>query len=166
MRVLGIDPGSRKLGFAVVEEVKSVTRLLECGVISVPAQLPLGDRLVLLADQLNSVIVRMKPQHYSIEKVFMGKNVDSAFVLGHARGVAMMVCHRNHMRGAEYSTKSAKKMLTGNGGATKEQVKYFVETLFKTQVSSLDATDAVALAVCGLRSLELQVLMNNQGVGL
>ncbi len=145
--VFGIDPGSRFTGFGVVDTATGL-KCLGQGVIVLPEKKPLSDRLGLLADQLEILVAKFKPTEFSVEKVFMGKNAASAFTLGHARGVSLAIAGRHQLPVFEYATRSAKKMLTGNGAATKEQVQLIVQNLLKIRETRLDATDALALAIC------------------
>jgi crossover junction endodeoxyribonuclease RuvC len=101
------------------------------------------------------VVEKYNPTCFSVEKVFFGKNADSAFKLGQARGVAIAIAGRRHLPVFEYATRSVKKVLTSNGGATKEQVQLMVERWLNIREPSLDATDALALAICHSRQTEV-----------
>ncbi len=98
----------------------------------------------------------------SVEKIFLGRNADSAFKLGHARGVALSLAGQHQLEVGEYATRHVKKMLTGSGAATKEQVQFMIEQLLQTKVKELDATDALALAVCHARKAEVAMMFANQ----
>ncbi len=166
--ILGIDPGSRFTGWGVVnsqalQSSSSVTRAcLGHGVIVLGEKQPLAERLSLLMHELQLIIEKFKPSEMSVEKVFLGRNADSAFKLGHARGVVLAMAGRNRLHLAEYATRFAKKMLTGSGAATKEQVHFVVTNLLRVQTTKLDATDALALAVCHSREREVAQVLRQQ----
>jgi len=161
--IIGIDPGSIRTGWGVVSELPSGSlTCLGYGVIELTEKAPLAQRLGELHSGLSQVVGQYNPTWMSIEKVFMAKNADSAFKLGHARGVAMAIAGIQQMAVAEYATRSAKKMLTGSGAANKDQVQFFIQHLLGIKTSQLDATDALALAVTHARQLELTKLMGRQ----
>jgi len=165
--IIGIDPGSIRTGWGLIstQHLSGLT-CLGYGVIELPEKKDLTTRLALLHRQLDGLVQKFKPNMMSIEKVFMAKNADSAFKLGHARGVAMAVAGLHGVEVAEYATRSAKKMLTGSGAANKEQVQFYVQHLLGIQTQALDATDALALAVAHLRTIELTTLMRHQNATL
>jgi len=156
--ILGIDPGSRFTGWGVLELLAhGELKCLGQGVFELPERRPLAERLALLDSQLDQIVREYAPHFFSVEKVFLGKNPDSAFKLGHARGVVLAVAGRHRISVCEYATRSAKKMITGSGAASKEQVQFVIENLLRIRESSLDATDALALAVCHARELEVRM---------
>ena len=91
-RILGIDPGSRKTGFGIVETDGKRTRYVTSGVVKLPVNEPLAVRLKVLAESLDQIISEYQPTLAVIEQVFMAKSADSALKLGQARGAAMVVC--------------------------------------------------------------------------
>lgn len=150
MIILGIDPGSRFLGFAALE-VSSTQPLfmkpLEYGVLKFDADEALSSRLLEIGEGIRDLMKSYKPDHLSLEKIFLGKNADSAFKLGHARGVVLYEALRAGVEVHEYATRVVKKGITGNGGAEKEHVRLVVQNLLKLPpVKSLDASDALAMA--------------------
>jgi crossover junction endodeoxyribonuclease RuvC len=160
--ILGIDPGSRFTGWGVIETEKvgkgprsAELTCLGQGVIELPEKKPLAFRLAAIDEALDKIVRQYRPDVFSVERVFLGKNPDSAFKLGHARGIVLAVAGRHRLTVHEYATRSAKKMLTGNGAATKEQVQFIIENLLRIRESRLDATDALALAVCHAREAEV-----------
>ncbi len=148
--ILGIDPGSRLTGWGVIKTSRKSSDLvcLGQGVVEINDKRPLSERLGVLIDEIESIVAEFKPAMLSVEKVFFGKNADSAFKLGQARGVVLAVAGRHHLPVFEYATRSAKKMLTGNGAATKEHVQMIVQNMLSVRETRLDATDALALAIC------------------
>lgn len=147
MVILGIDPGSRFLGYAVLKVEANQMRPMDYGVLKFDPQTPLSQRLEEIGLGVRELFSRYKPQHLSLEKLFLGKNADSAFKMGHARGV---VIYESLLAGCEvheYATRAVKKGITGSGGADKEHVRLVVRNMLQIgPVKSLDASDALAMA--------------------
>lgn len=147
MIILGIDPGSRFLGYAVIEVSGSDMRALDFGVLKFNPDQPLSQRLESIGLGVRELFEKFNPQHLSLEKIFLGKNADSAFKMGHARGVVIYESLLARCEVFEYATRVVKKGITGNGGAEKEHVRLVVRNLLKLgPVKSLDASDALAMA--------------------
>jgi crossover junction endodeoxyribonuclease RuvC len=153
MVILGIDPGSRITGFGVVELSGSAVaknwdvRHRSHGVIVLDPQADFAERMKQLANALQTLLSKYQPQQVVIEKIFLGKNADSAFKLGHARGVAMSEAARAQAVVIEYATRVIKKGIVGNGGASKQDVQNCLQRLLKIKaIEKLDASDALALA--------------------
>jgi crossover junction endodeoxyribonuclease RuvC len=158
--ILGLDPGTRKTGFGVLSQEKGVLRHVAHGVIDLPERLPLAERLNRLALELDTVFTRFKPSVASVEKIFFGVNADSAFKLGHARGVCLMMVARHGAGLHEYAARFVKKCVTGSGAATKDQVQLVVGQLLKLKtLPTFDASDALALAITHSREAEAQGLI-------
>lgn len=167
--IIGIDPGSRLTGFGVIRlDAKGDWQHVEHGVILIPEKLKFAARMAFLARELRPLFARHPDSTTAIEQVFLGKNADSAFKLGHARGVCMMLAAENGGEVAEYAARKVKKVVTGNGGASKEHVQAVVGTWLKIPpTAKLDASDALALALCHAQSLnERKVLARLQGASL
>lgn len=165
--VLGIDPGSRFTGFALLEHRNSAWRYLESGVIVLGSDAPLSERLHRLSESLQKIYDRFLPRVTVIEKVFLGKNVASAFTLGHVRGVVLLEAARYRTEVREYATRAVKKSVTGYGAADKVQVQGFLRSLFGiTGFARDDASDALALALHGARDWEREQRMADRGVSL
>lgn len=147
MIILGIDPGSRFLGFAAVSLEKDILTAIEYGVLKFNTKEDISTRLYEIGDGVRDLLDAYKPQHVSLEKIFLGKNADSAFKLGHARGVVIYQCLAFGAEVYEYATRAVKKGITGQGSAEKEHVRQVVQNLLKIPpVKSLDASDALAMA--------------------
>lgn len=160
MVILGIDPGSRFLGFGAISFENGQFKPLQYGVLKFDAEAPLNERLIQIGQGIEDLIKDYKPDQISIEKIFLGKNADSAFKLGHARGVVIYEALRNGVEVFEYATRVVKKGVTGNGGAEKDHVRLVVQNLLKLpSIKSLDASDALALACYHASQLRL-VKMN------
>lgn len=161
MRILGIDPGSRFLGFAVIDLAAQNIKVVEIGVYKFNQNLDLNRRLVDVGTGMNELLETYQPKHISLEKIFLGKNADSAFKLGHARGVVIYQCIDREIPLFEYATRVVKKGITGSGSAEKEQVRATLEAYLKIEkIKSLDASDALALAVHHALQLRAQQKMS------
>jgi crossover junction endodeoxyribonuclease RuvC len=153
VRVLGIDPGTAVLGYGVVEgEPGRPPRLIECGVLTTPPRDPLAARLRVLYDGVSSLLQRHAPGALAVESAFYGRNVRTAIVLSHARGVILLAGELAQVELAEYSPAAIKKTIVGRGGALKPQVGYMVAQLLRlvSPPSPEDAADAVAVALTHL----------------
>lgn len=150
MLILGLDPGSRFCGFGLVDASLGAERLkfVEAGVIRLSDDWPLARRLSVLAEKLDELFVRQRIGAVSLEKIFFGRNADSAFKLGHARGVCMMIAGRHQIVVNEYAARKVKKSVSGSGGASKEHIQLVIQSRLgiKNQMA-FDASDALALAI-------------------
>ncbi len=152
MLVLGIDPGTRYLGWGLVSGAANRMRHVAHGVIRANEQLPLPERLVLIERQLVEVIERHQPTVGSVESLFFHKDPQAAAKLGHARGVVLVCLQRGGVQIAEYAPALVKASITGHGRAQKQQVALMIKALLcLDEVPPADAADALALAVTHLR---------------
>lgn len=151
--MLGIDPGTAICGFGVVRIGKDNRAVLvECGVIRTSAADELPDRLLTISEALDELVSRHHPDVAAIENVFYGRNVRSALVLGHARGVAMLAAARHGVPVAEISPAEVKRAIGGSGRATKPQLALMVVRLLRlaSPPRPADAADGVAIALAQL----------------
>lgn len=145
--ILGVDPGSRITGFGVIRVHRGQVEHINHGVILLDADAAFPLRMRELGKAFREVMLKYRPQHVVIEKIFLGKNADSAFKLGHARGVIMYEAGLGLADVAEYATRSVKKGITGNGGSSKEEVMTVLKAVLKVpNIQRLDASDALAMA--------------------
>lgn len=154
--VLGLDPGTRHFGWGVV--AKNGTRLTHVahGVCDVDKAGELGDRLVAIEVALVDVIARFKPSQASIETLFFAKDASAAAKLGHARGVALLVCTRAGLPSFEYAPARVKRTVAGAGRADKTQVAQMVRVVLGlSEAPRSDAADALAIAVTHLQGSSL-----------
>lgn len=148
MIVLGIDPGTRHLGWGIVE--RSGTRLIhrEHGVIDTDTTASLAERLCSIEQELEAVVKTNRPQAAAVESIFFGKDASAAAKLGHARGVALLVLARAGLPIAEYEPAKVKRAIVGNGRADKRQMAMVVTALLRLDSPPrTDAADALAIAV-------------------
>jgi crossover junction endodeoxyribonuclease RuvC len=152
-RILGIDPGTLRLGYGVVEVGGGAQlRYVECGVITASPRAPRNVRLVEIARGLRELMAELRPQSVAMEEAFAGKNIQSALALGEARGVALLVAGEADLVVAGYSPATVKKNVVGHGRATKDQIAYLVRATLKLRrAPSSDAADALAIAICHAR---------------
>ncbi len=148
MRILGIDPGSRATGWAVVELEGSRLRRVESGVLR-PATDALPGRLAAIFEGLAAAIERTAPDAAALESIFSARGARSALLLGHARGVAMLACARAGLATAEYAPSQVKAAVVGFGAAPKDQVGRMVARLLGLGAPpAADEADALAVAIC------------------
>lgn len=149
-RILGVDPGTNLMGFAVIEINNKQLKTVELGVIRLSKFPRHEERLQRIFERLKQVIFTHKPREMAIEAPFYGKNAQSMLKLGRAQGVAIAAAMTSAVDVQEYAPRKIKQAVTGNGNASKEQVVKMMEQEFKIDLSghTLDATDALAAAIC------------------
>ena len=150
MRVLGIDCGSERTGYGVIESDGTSHRMLAAGVIRTSPQWTFEKRLLEIADGLRALIREHRPECAAVEEVFYAVNVKTALKLAHVRGVALLVAAEAGVELAEYSPLEIKTSVVGYGRAEKTQVQMMVQSLLRLPetIASLDACDALAVAIC------------------
>jgi crossover junction endodeoxyribonuclease RuvC len=157
MRVLGIDPGTLATGYGVVCDASGVLRNITHGVIRTNAKHPLWKRLKVIHDGIAEVIEATQPEIMSIEQCFVGKNIQSALKLGHARGVAMLAGVTRGLSVVEFTPGQIKQAVTGRGRADKHQVSEMVRIILTLERKAAeDASDALAAAICQLNTRHLE----------
>jgi crossover junction endodeoxyribonuclease RuvC len=154
--VLGIDPGTRLLGWGVVSRSGSRIQHRGHGVIVLGGDAQLADRLAAIERELSVVIDRFRPDVGSVESLFFHKDAQAAAKLGHARGVVLLCLARAGVAVAEYAPTRVKRTVAGRGQADKRQVGMLVRaTLALDALPPPDASDALALAITHLRAAPL-----------
>lgn len=148
--ILGIDPGTVVMGYGLIHIQNNRPALLSLGVIKLEKYVEHSDRLKKIFERVVGLIEEYKPDELAIEAPFFGKNVQSMLKLGRAQGVAIAAALSKNVPMMEYSPKKIKMSVTGNGNASKEQVAAMLQNLlnFKNTEEYLDATDALAAAMC------------------
>lgn len=151
MRVLGLDPGSRRTGWGVVDRSGNHFRCAGHGCLVPPARLDLPRRLHFLAREAAVVMDRFAPEAVVVEEAFYHESVRSTLVLGHVRGALIVAAVERGLAVAEYTPREIKMSVAGNGGAAKEQVGFMVRRLLGlADPIQADAADALAGALCHL----------------
>ncbi|XOV93661.1 MAG: crossover junction endodeoxyribonuclease RuvC [Bacteroidota bacterium] len=148
--ILGLDPGTNVMGYGLIKVEKSNLILLQFGVIHLQKYSGHELKLKKIFERVLSLINEYHPDEVALEAPFFGKNIQSMLKLGRAQGVAMAAALSREIPITEYAPKKVKQSVTGNGNASKEQVAAMLQTIlkFKEAPKLLDATDALAVAVC------------------
>ena len=159
IRILGIDPGLRNMGWGIIESQGSNLSFIACGVVKSDAALSLADRLRQLHEGLSAIIHAHMPVEAAVEETFVNRDPQSALKLGQARGIARMTPSLAGLPVAEYSANLVKKTVVGSGHAEKAQIAMMIRVLLpKSDAKTPDAADALAIAIChaqhrGIRAL-------------
>lgn len=153
-RTIGIDPGTARLGYAVVETEHGTPRLLVCGVVTTPKGLAMHERLLSIYDDLREIVREHAPASMAVEELFFAKNVTTAVSVGQARGIALLVGAQAGLSVYEYKPMQVKQAVHGYGLASKEQVGEMVRVLLRLDAVPKpdDAADAAAIAICHLNT--------------
>ena len=149
MRIIGIDPGTGRLGFGVVDSKAGKLSLVDAGIITTPAHTPTPIRLEDIYTSLTQIIADTKPSMMAIEKLFFARNVTTAMSVAEARGVALLVGQQAGLMIEEYTPMQIKQSITGYGKADKKQMQEMVRLQLglKTVPKPDDAADALAAAI-------------------
>ncbi|MCE9618724.1 MAG: crossover junction endodeoxyribonuclease RuvC [Planctomycetes bacterium] len=158
MRILGIDPGLRRTGYACVkvDSRRAEPSLIEAGVLRIATTGPLHARLLQIRTELLEVLADLKPDHAAVESLFSHvKHAQTAIIMGHARGVLLATLAERRLEIAEFAPAEVKRAVTGRGNATKEQVRRAVmaQCGLRTLKGPHDASDAMAIALTAARRL-------------
>ncbi|MFI3252814.1 MAG: crossover junction endodeoxyribonuclease RuvC [Eubacteriales bacterium] len=153
MIILGIDPGIATIGFGLIQHEKNQNKVLQYGVISTPAGLPLSRRLLQIGEDMAQLLQTFSPDEMAVEELFFSKNVTTGISVAHGRGVILLEGERFGLPIYEYTPNQVKQGVTGYGKAEKMQVMQMTQKLLK--LPSLprpdDAADALAIALCHSR---------------
>jgi crossover junction endodeoxyribonuclease RuvC len=148
MKVVGIDPGIERTGFAVIEILGNKTKLLDCGCIFTDKKLPFQKRLNDLANDLKTIFKQWKPTCAGLEQIFFSKNVKTAMKVSHARGVIMEVLEEHGITTHEFNPGHIKMAVTGDSRADKLQIKKMLQYTLGISLKSDDTADAIACGIC------------------
>ncbi|MGQ0614204.1 MAG: crossover junction endodeoxyribonuclease RuvC [Planctomycetaceae bacterium] len=148
-RILGIDPGTLRLGYGLVEARGGRLAFLDAGVLVAPANDPLASRLATLARGLRALLERHRPGQAAVEDVFVRNDPRAALAIGHARGAILSVLGEAGLTVSSYAPATIKRAVAGNGRALKPQVARMVGAILGLAAppTPLDATDALATAI-------------------
>ena len=162
MRLLGVDPGSRRTGIGIIDVDGQRLKHVHHEVIHA-GDGPLSERVHVLFRRLQSVIADYRPQSAGMEDVFMAKNAASALKLGQARGALIAACADAGLEVAAYSPTAVKQAVVGFGRADKAQIQHMVQLLLKpSQLPAEDAADALAVAICHAHHSRMQAITDRQ----
>ena len=159
MIILGIDPGLATIGYGVIKKENQDITLIDYGIISTPANMPLPQRLSVIYNDMKEIINLHKPDSIAYEELFFYKNVTTAIDVGQARGVCVIA--GDNFVGSEnlyeYTPMQVKQAVCGYGHADKTQIQQMVKVLMnlKDIPKPDDAADALAIAICHAQSIRL-----------
>ena len=164
MVILGIDPGVATIGFGVIRAERGKNTLLQYGVITTPAGIPLSQRLVQISRDMEQLIHQFKPDEMAVEELFFSKNITTGIAVAHGRGVILLSAEKLGVPVFEYTPMQVKQAVVGYGAAQKRQVMLMTQRLLgmKEVPKPDDAADALAIAICHSRSATS--LMNTERV--
>lgn len=155
IRILGIDPGTRVLGYGVIDLVATAAQraprieYVECGVVKAPTDEDMPTRLGVLGNEIVEILRQLQPDVIAIEQAFTGRNAASALKLGLCRGAVMLLSAQHALPLCEYAPAKIKKVVVGRGRATKQDVQARVQLLCRLRREPRsDAADALAIALC------------------
>jgi crossover junction endodeoxyribonuclease RuvC len=152
MVILGIDPGFKYAGFAVIKKEAGKSFLLESGYLAMSPTKSLQERVGIFYNFFNEKIIRWQVTELALETPFLGKNAQNFLKLGYLRGIVYLLVHTHKLNLSEFAPTVVKQSLTGYGAASKEQVARVVLQLFPKleHPDKEDVTDALAITLCGL----------------
>lgn len=156
-RILGIDPGTLRLGYGIVDVVGAFNlTYVECGVISAPARQARNERLHVIGRGLAELLDEFTPDQVALEQAFYGKNVQATLALGEARGVALFLAYDRGLSVAGYAPARVKQTIVGHGRASKSQIVFLVRAILgMRRPPEPDAADALAIAICHARHMPM-----------
>ena len=148
--ILGIDPGTRFLGYGLLRITNDKVTVLQYGVLNLTKYTTQGAKFLKIHERVLGILEEFLPDEIAIESPFFGKNVQSMLKLGRVQGMVMSLAFSKSIPIAEYEPKKIKQSVTGNGNASKEQVAKMVEIIgnVKLDAKMHDATDALGIAIC------------------
>lgn len=160
MKILGIDPGLGRTGWAIVDEVSGKLSTNEFGCFETDKSQSEPERLKLIFDELNKIIRKYNPEVLSIEKLFFNKNVTSALSVGQARGVVLLAAMNSGLVISEYTPLQVKIAVTGYGRADKSQMGHMIKSIFslKSIPTPDDTADALAIGLTHAVSYKIRNL--------
>ena len=148
-RILGIDPGSRNMGWAVLDDAGS---LVDWGTIKTKPKTPQPETLLILLQGLEDLVARFKPSRLALEDLFFSRNVQSAMRVGEARGMVLLTCAQHDLPCQSFTPQKIKMVLTGSGKADKQQIAEAVNEHLGLMPPSQHAGDAACAALCLLQA--------------
>lgn len=154
MIILGIDPGVATIGFGLVRAERNRNQLLRYGVITTPPGIPLSNRLLQIANDMEELIHAFHPDEMAVEELFFTKNITTGIAVAHGRGVILLAAEKLGVPVFEYTPMQVKQAVVGYGKAEKRQVMLMTQRLLhmKEIPRPDDAADALALAICHSRA--------------
>jgi crossover junction endodeoxyribonuclease RuvC len=164
MIILGIDPGTIVMGYGLIESDDGEVIYIDCGVINTPSRSPIGERLSFIYNNLSDIIKDFHPDIVAIEQPFVSKNIKSAFSIGRAQAIGILVAANNGIPVFEYTPTQIKQQVTSYGASSKEQVQEMIRLQLglTTAPKPFDAADALAVALCHLSETHISNLIGKR----
>ena len=161
---MGIDPGTVVVGYGVVDSNDGRERMVTCGTLMAPVKFEAAERLSIIYKELEKLVAHIKPDAVAVETPFVSRNISSAFAIGRAQAIALLVAANRGIPTFEYSPAQVKQRVTSYGASSKEQVQQMVKIhLELAQVPKpSDAADALAVALCHLSEIHVDNLLGGQ----
>lgn len=158
LRVLGIDPGTHRMGVGILASSNAEVTVVYTGVLAPEKGNPLANRLCYLFLHLSEIIDKFSPDEVAIEEPFASRNIRTAMAIGQAQAVAMVAAAQHKLPISSYAPRRVKQSVTDHGGSSKIQVQEMVAVLLglDTLPDSFDAADALAVAICHINSTEVE----------
>lgn len=162
MRILGIDPGTATTGWAVLEEIKGIVKPIAYGHISTSPKNSISDRLKEVADDIEGIVKKYKPQESAIEDIFFFKNQKTIIKVSQSRGAILLTLEKKNVKVFSYTPLQVKQALTGYGRADKKQIQLMVKNILKLKEIPRpdDTADAIAIALCHINSRKINLIKN------
>lgn len=159
MQVLGIDPGTRYIGYGLIHIDNQQYRAVDYGFLRAEKNFSFPQKLKHIHEYVSNLIENLKPDAIAIEEVYVSQNAKTTLRLGHARGVIILAAVERDIPVTEYAPREIKQAVLGKGGASKDQVKWMVAQMLNLQINGLqeDAADGLAVALCHC--------LRNSGIG-
>lgn len=164
MRVLGIDPGTRVMGYGVIDSQGDDIALVDCGALVSPENSSIGERLHTQYNKLLEIIQRHKPDAVAVEQPFVARNVHSALAIGRAEAVAILAAATLNIPTHEYTPAQIKQRVANYGASSKAQIQEMVKLQLglREVPQPSDAADALAAAICHLREVHISNLLRRE----
>lgn len=164
MRVIGIDPGTLNTGYGIVDEDQGRLTTVAFGTVKLSSKTAIEQRLFFLYTELNKIFDSYKPDEVALEEPFVAGNVRSAFAIGRAQAMAILIAVARNLPVFRYLPNQIKQQVTNYGVSTKEQVGEMVKIHLgiKGEIDSEDASDALATAICHINQSHLERLIRNK----
>ncbi len=167
MRIVGIDPGTIRMGVGIIETSSKKVQLIHAETIKARAHQPLPERLKFIFDALSEVFQIFRPEQFAVENVFFSKDAKAAIKIGEARAIAMLVASQHSIPISEYAPTKVKQAVCGNGRAGKNQVQFMIRSLLELKQTPLpDTADALAIAFCHYQNHQMKSLRESKEVVL
>jgi len=158
--ILGIDPGTRIMGYGIIQSHNGEIRPVAYGSFHPRAALPMAERLAQLYAEVNRTIETYHPDAVAVEQPFVARNIASALAIGKAQAVAILAAATHHLPVYEYTPSQIKQRIASYGASSKEQVQAMVQLqLGLSEIPQNDAADALAVAVCHIQEMHLKDLL-------